>query len=676
MGKIYQLQDGLYQYELPDRPKHEDILFFDKKKEDQYWIAPDLSLYKRMPISEKRDWVEKIRKWWKEGLWFYNKGEPVYITGLHFDFLTLHTFSTLDTPDKRPRFFKSHKEEFYFRDLTWKDPLCHGRIFFKPRRNGSTLMEMAEMYYRGVEDFGRQVGMMSDEFKKTQDTLFRPMVDSMIHRPKYMRAEYYKPSNRIPKKELLFNSGIVAEDEDGEVVHTYLGGFITPKPTTVGSFDAYKLNYLVLDEIFKWTNASPKETWGSHKKVMEVAGRPIGIGSMLSTMGDSSDYESSVREGVEMYYESDPEIRDANGKTKNGCYRYFIKGVYYMNVEMADKYGDLDEEAAERAILNELANFTPGTMEYVFQQRRIPLTIEDALASATFSNIFDKKRIEAKLTILRKTPKDKLPYTEGELIEDNVGRVHWEPNSNGGPWRVHILPYMTKDFDGSNRWEKDLDGNVILYPNPQGAVGYDSVRIAVTDATSGNLSKAAIIVGQKFDYYTPPDKLSRANRYCALYHLRPEDPDVPTYESYKAAKFWGFPVMIERNVEGPRKWYRDMEIKAEALMMKGDDGHYGTLIHGRNNMVNELVNIFQKYIQKPLPDSGLIDWLLEIPFDRLLSDMKDFNPKKTTLYDVMMANLQLQAGLKKIQFTNLTEHNIRRGKGLTAMTPIRKTAAP
>ncbi len=125
MGKIYQLQDGIYQYELPDQPKHEEILFFDKKKEDQYWIAPDLSLYRRMSIGDKKDFVDKIRKWWKDGLWFYNNGEPTYITGLHFDFLTLHTFSTLDTEDKRPRFFQSHKEDFYFRDLTWKDSLSH-----------------------------------------------------------------------------------------------------------------------------------------------------------------------------------------------------------------------------------------------------------------------------------------------------------------------------------------------------------------------------------------------------------------------------------------------------------------------------------------------------------------------------------------------------------------------
>ncbi len=546
--------------------------------------------------------------------------------------------------------------------------------FFKPRRYGATLMEMAEMVYRATEDFGRQVGMMSDEFKKTIDTLFAPMVDSFIHRPKYMRPQYYKPNNKLPKKQVLFNSGQIEEDEEGEVQHTYLGGFLLPKPTTIGAFDAYKLNYLTMDEVFKWRNASPRETWGSHKKVMEVAGRPIGLGSILSTMGDSDDYSDAVKDGVEMYHESDPEVRDGNGKTKNGCYRYFIRGIYYMNVELADKYGYLDEVAAEKAIMNELSNFTPGTKEWIFQKRRIPLTIEDALASATFSNIFDKIRIDKRLLILRKTPKDQLPYVEGTFEEDNVGKVHWVPDNNGGPWRISQLPWMTKDFDGSNRWERDMDGNLQLYPNVQGVVGYDSVRIAVSDASSGSLSKAAILAGQKFDYYSPDQRL--ANRYCAQYILRPEDPDEPTYESYKCAKFYGFPVMIERNVEGPRKWYRSQDVKAEALMMRGDDGLHGTLIHGRNNAVNNLVNIFQKYIQKPPDDSDLIDWLMEIPFERLLMDMKDFNPRKTTIFDAMMANLQLQAGLKKIQFTNLTEHNIRKGGSITAMTPIRKIAMP
>lgn len=674
MGKIISLQDGIYKYELPAMPtKEEDILFFDKPKKDQFWIPPDLSVYRRLSISEKREFVNKIRDYWRNGLWFFNNGEPTYITGLHFDFLSLHTFSTIETHDKRPRFYQSQLDDFYFRDLTWKDPKCFGRVFFKCRRYGCTLQEMAEIYYRATEDFGRQVGVMSNEWTKTLTSIFRPLVSSMMKRPKYMRAEYYKPSNRVPKKELLFSSGIVSEeDENGEYAKECLEGWITPKPTTTAAFDGDKLAYGCFDEAFKWITTSPKETIAVHRKSIEVGGRPVGKLSVLSTVGDSDTYEAAVRDAVEIYHDSDPEVLDANGMTKSGLYRYFISGIYMMNETHADKYGYLDKDLALEEIMNTRAKFQVGTKDYIFECRRVPLSIAEALSSTTFNNIFDKERIEKRLTILRKTPRDKMPYAEGSFEEDNIGIVHWVPDSNGGPWKVAQLPLMNKSVDFSNRWEKDFDGNLQLLPGVEGAIGYDPVRIAVSDASSGTLSNACIIAGQKFDYRGN----GGANRYCAMYLHRPEDPDTPTYESYKCAKFYGWPVMIERNVEGARKWYRSTEINASGFMMVGDDGIPGTLIHGRNNAVNNLVDIFQKYIQKPLPISNDIDWLMEIPFERLLLDMKEFNPKKTTLYDAMMANLQLQAALKKIIFTNVLEKGTQRKSGMSALTPKRTIAAP
>lgn len=673
MGQIYELQNGLYRYQLPDVPKDErDILGIEKKKKDQFWVPPDLSTYKRMPVSEKKDFVTQVRKWWSDGLWFMNYGEPVYITGLHFDFLTLQYFSSIETPDKRPNYWESHKEDFYFRDLTWKDNLCHGRLWFKPRRYGMTLQELAEMYYRATENFGRQVGVMSDEFKKTQDTLFRPMIDSMIHRPKYMRAEYYKPSNKVPKKELLLNTGQVPEENEwGDVEEGYLGGWVIPKPTTVGAFDAYKLHYWVADEVWKWTNASPKETWGSHKKVMEVAGKPIGKGSLLSTMGDSASYDLSVRDGVQMYHESDPEVRDANGKTKTGLYHYFVPGIYYMNVEMADKYGKIDAARAEEAIMNELANFTVGTKEYIYQKRRIPLTIQDALASATLSNIFDKDRIEKRLTILRKTPKDKLPYVEGTFEEENNGKVHWVPDVNGGPWKLHWLPLITKDEDRSNRWRKDYEGKIKLMGQVGGSIGYDPVRILGVDSRSGVLSKAAILVKQKYDYFGN----GGANKFNAMYLHRPDDPNEPTYQCFLACKFFGYRAMIESNVERPREWFRDVKINATDLMEKGDDGFYGMNVHGRNNVVKDGIDMIQASILKPKPGTDDIDWLLEEPFEETLTEMNEFDKTKTTTFNLMMARIQLEFGLKKVKWSNVTDElMLEPPKGINAMVPGRKNS--
>jgi hypothetical protein len=686
MGQKVKLLGGPYEFELPPLPTDEtQILFHEKKKKDQYWIAPDLTVYKRLKISEKRDFVNQIREWWLNGLWFMNNGEPTYITGLHFDFLTLHTFNSIEGSDKRPRFYESQRHDFYFRELTWSSPKCYGRIFYKPRRYGMTLQEIAEMYYRAVGGFGRNVGCMSNEYLKTLSSLFQPLVSSMMKRPKYMRAKYYSPNNKVPRKQIEFTgSTIPNEDEDGDQdqYDEYLEGWIRPKTTTVAAFDGDKASIIVIDELFKFTSTSPKETVAAHKKSIEVGGRPIGKISALSTMGDSDDYIVAVKEGVQMYYESDPEVLDGNGNTANGLWHYFVSGIYMMNENHADKYGKLNEDAAMTEIMNTRANFTPGTKDYIFECRRVPLRIEDALASATFSNIFDKHRIDARLTILRKTPRDKLPFVEGIFEEENNGRVHWVPDSNGGPWKLAWKPLINKNIDTTNRWYRDYDNKLHPRKNIQYGCGYDPVRIAVSDAKSNNLSKASILIKQKFDYYGN----GGANRFAALYLYRPEDPNEPTYQCYLACKYFGCRAMIERNVEKPREWFKGptlnpIDIKwdkiyAADLMEIGDDGFYGTAIHGRTTAVKDGVDMIQTSIKKPKPDTDEVDWLMEIPFIPLLTDMNEFDPKKTTLYDCMMANIQLEYSLKKIKFTNISDDTIAEEppKGINAMVPGRKNS--
>lgn len=684
MSDKVQLLGGPYQYELPAMPREEDILFYDKKKKDQFWIPPDLTTYKKLKISGKKEFVEQIRAWWKDGLWFMNHGEPTYITGLHFDFLSLHHFNTIETFDKKPRYYESQRHDFYFRDLTWNDIYCFGRLFLKCRRYGMTLEEIAEIYYRAVMGFGNQVGCMSNEWIKTLTSIFTPLVASMMKRPKYMRAKYYSPNNKVPQKIIKFTgSTIPQEDDDGdqEIVSEYLEGWIMPKATTVSAFDGDKCRLITLDEIFKWTNASPKETIATHRKSIEVGGRPIGKISALSTMGDSMDQEAAVRDGVELWHQSDPEILDDNGRTTSGLWRYFVSGLYMYNETHADKYGKLNEDAAYTEIMNERKKHQPNTRDYIFELRRVPLTPAEGLASATTASIFDRPRIQARLTILRKTPRHLLPFIEGTLQEENNGYVHWVPDVNGGPWKMAHMPLITKDFDGSNRWFKDYENKYHLKSRIQGSLGYDSFRMAKIDTKSNNLSRACILAKQKYDYFGN----GGANRFNAIYLDRPDNPNEPTYQCFLACKFFGYKAMIERNVEKPREWFRGPtinplgdtlpKISAQDFMEIGDDGFYGTAVHGKLNTVKDGVDMIQESIQKPKTAND-IDWLMEIPFTEVLTDYDNFDPKHTTAFDVFMSNIQLEHGLKKVKYSNVTsdEDNIEPPKGINAMVPGRKNS--
>ena len=85
---------------LPKKPPKSKILFHDQPKKLQMW--------KRAPMPEEMQRIRSMDEWFekpaefrnkfrsyieqefqrrRDGLWFYNNGEPTYITGRHYMFL-------------------------------------------------------------------------------------------------------------------------------------------------------------------------------------------------------------------------------------------------------------------------------------------------------------------------------------------------------------------------------------------------------------------------------------------------------------------------------------------------------------------------------------------------------------------------------------------------------------
>jgi hypothetical protein len=643
------LLGGDYIYNTPEIPKDEkEILFYDKKKKDQFWSIPnDIVRFKNMTMSEKKQFVEIERNRWLNGLWFFNNGEPTYITGMHYDHLVYQTFEF-----GKARYLESQRHDFYFRDYCMKDKDCYGMLWLKPRRYGMTTEEITHSQYIATSNYGRQVGAVSNENKKTIDTIFRPIVDSYIKRPKYLRPTIYMPNGRKPKKEILFQSATVKElggddlfmDNRGD-----LNGWIIPKPTTVTAYDGTKLHYLIVDEIWKWIICNPQEFWGSHKKCFEDGGDIIGKASLLSTMGDSDDYKMAVKCGVDMWHESDPSNRPANNRTKTGLYRYFIDAIYSVR-KFADVYGFIDVEKAEEYLDEELSKIDPSSSEYIFEKRRMPRCPEDALAGADTAAIFTNKRLSSRVESIKRSPKGDKPYVRGNFIELNDGKVEFEPD-NDGIWKITNLPKtdILNKLDYTNRYKKV--GEKYFKPiNPEWCGGYDPVNFADVDTTSGNKSRASIIFRQKFDYYGNGGQ----NRYSAILVYRPEEPDEAHYEAIKACRFFAAPLMIDRSgLTGIKKKFTEHGM-VDFLLKNPKDGVIGMWADNQKRFVKEGVNKMVGYFKLPTNENEL-DYINEHPFEELLEDMIPFDPNKTTKSDVVMSNILLEYGAEQIKETNLTD---------------------
>jgi hypothetical protein len=670
-GDIISLNSGMYSYSIPiKQPSDEkDIINFDKPKQDQFWHPYTIPNVKAMSTRDRIHFIERERQRWLEGCYCLINGEAVYFPGIFFDHLSYMTFK-----GGKAEFFHHQLFDFYFRDMTRRDPKCRGRVWMKPRRYGMTMEETTEATYSLMEDFSNNVGLQSDTKEKVRTTLLAPIINSFAKRPKYMRPDYYKPNGKLLVTELNSKSNI-APNDDGEYQGDYILGWLKGYPALPRAMDGEEMAYIVDDEVWKWQESSPKETIESNLKVLMGRNRS-GMLSALSTMGDSDDYINAVMDGCDIIAKSNPNIRDENGYTISGLYEYFVSAIYSFDIPPdvfeIDKFGKVNVDKHLEYIQNKINKLDKNSKSYVFEKRRLPLCKEDAMLSAQLNTYFRKVVINSRLNILRAmTPAQKMDvYVRGNLVEDAKGNVWFEQNDEG-IWLWAILPYFSEERRIDTRNQFTRSGGFIYPPiNPEGAIGYDPINYDKNQTTSTHLSRAAAIVRKKLDYYNKPeDKYFSADTLMALMVYRPDDPHDANTEVMKAAKLTGYSVMHEKSVSHVYEDFRDAGMLP--FLMKHEDGTYGISQSNVKAKKDGLAMMQARYAAPKEPNQK--DQLEEYPFEEGLMDLDNFDINNTTPFDVSMAEIMCEHGLKQVIFTNQSDTSVRdRVRAMHEIIPPRK----
>lgn len=665
--------NGLYEFALPRMPKETEIWYHDVPKKEQYWKTPhvgrgfkwldpkgNIKNVKHMTAKEMVEYVDYWRDKWENGLWVMMNGEPTYLTGMHVEHLIFNKF-------KSGNFFydDAQRLRFYFRDLTNADDICDGRLWVKGRRVGITSEEITEAVRCINSDFSNHVNVQSDTYPKAKSTLLSKIIEVHVKRPKWMREEFYSANGQIPREKLELTTNKVSDDDDYP-----LGGIARAFPSTSKAKDGEEAMLDIMDEFSKWTESDPMETFEVNIKTIVNPGKR-GKLDALSTTGDSKEAEKSVRAWHNLIGASNPKVRNENGKTNSGLYYYFVSYVYSFELwerykKIKDKYGKVNVAMAEEIIWEEVKKYPKDSKPYIFALYKMPTQMRHALLTATGQGYFAKVRIAARLEELRAMPLDKKPYVIGSLEYDFRGMVYFESNRDRelrckhegsdyypGYWMIAIQPYFSveRGINTSNRYRKDQEG--ICYPpiNPEGGIGFDPIRYRKEDTTSNNLSDAAIIVYKKLDYYGAGD----ANNYSALWVHRPDDPRDANRECIKACKYWGYPMMYERVMDGVKEDF-EKENMVPFMLINPKDKIQGMIIDsGGKTVKNALDEIVTEFAPPKLPESP--DMIATMPFEPVLQDLDGIDISNTTKYNVFMAMVELKYALKQINYTNLTDAN-------------------
>jgi hypothetical protein len=641
-SNIILLNDGLYSYtpQISPPSNEREIINHEYKKSEQFWHIPKYVDVKKLSMRERIEYIERERQRWWEGCYCFINGNLVYLTGLHYEHLTLNTYNS-----QKLLYFDDERFIFYFIDLSENDPTCDGRTWIKPRRAKMTTIMCSLAQRKLLSDFSNYITIQSDTLDKAQKSYMSPIIDSYVRRPLWSRESYYAPNGKKPRKALELTSNVVVE-EGNEL----MGGKINIFPTTAKATDGLEAVECIQDEFSKVEDTSPYEMFEVNRKVIQNF-RKQGKIDCLSSTGDSKDAAKATMDWHKLIANSNPLRKDQFGKTGCGLWEYFISAIHsqYVPKEFTDIFGIVNKEKAEEWVWNEIKKYPEGTREYIFALYKLPLKKEHALLSAAITNLFSKPRISARLTELEGMMPSERPYVRGRLEEDQKGNV-WFEEDPAGYWLWAIHPYFSveKKIDTRNRFRRSDQG--VWWPpiNPEGVIGYDPINYPKGQTKSSNISQAAGFIRKKFDYFGSGIE----DEVMAFLLYRPEDPHDANREIMKACRYTGFPCMHERSIPHVHEDFRDNNMLP--FLMKGEDDLYGILANVKN--LKDGISMLQaRYAPPKTPEQK--DQIMSHPFEDCLRSHDNFDPSNTNQFDPTMSEIMCEHGLKQLKFTNQTDYN-------------------
>ena len=658
-GEVIEIY-GLH-IQLPAVPDHKNILFHEKKKEDQRWIRIET------PVELKRvrsmdEWAEKPKEFREKyskyiegeffrrrnGVWFYNNGIPTYITGRHYMLLQ---WSKMDIG--YPSYLEFQRRLFVHFAACESDPRSLGQIFTKCRRSGYTNISAAILADEGTQVKEKLLGIQSKTGKDAQENIFMKKLVPMFRSYPF----FFKPiqdGTTNPRMELAFRepSKRITKNNKTSSAGEALDTIINWKNTTNNAYDGEKLHLLYLDEAGKWEKPTDiREAWRIERTCLIVGRRIVGKALVGSTV---NPLDKGGKEFRDLYYNSSPDDRNQNGRTKSGLYKIFIP-AYEALEGFFDKYGNPiieDPESPVETIEGDMVSI--GAKTYLNNERKalmqdayelnevirqFPFTEDEAFRDSTKSTIFNIAKIYEQIGHNQDLYPN--PIVQGNFVwvEKNK-QVAFSPDPNGR-WRIAWLPPANERNQFMSRYGK-------ISP-PENSIGVGGVDSYDLDATvDGRGSKGACHMFVKFNM-----KHDISNMFVAEYAARPPMAKIFYEDILMAAFFYGFPILIENNKYGIARHFEARGFdnylmdRPEHLKTGASTSKTKGIPSNSQDIIDSHAQAIETFIHNHVGYNQETEKMGRMYFNRTLEDWIGYRIENRTKYDLTIsAGLALMAAQK------------------------------
>jgi len=293
----------------------------------------------------------------------------------------------------------------YMYDLVEQDDLCFGVIFMSGKRFSKTEWAIADMYNIATRGATRKIG---DNFIADENCLFgmqsltatearNNLFKERLLRSHRMIPNYLKPKSNdsIGKKEITSQLTFFG-DKSGNTFKAALNNKIDWRPTHASAYQGKRPRKVFWDEPGTIEEMNIDDALTTLKQQLQIGKRAFGKLSAPATL------ESMTPKGAPLFKkiwnESNPNERDANGRTRSWLYRYF-NPQQEGREDFIDEYGNSKTEEAIKYRANELAIATDVGARKI--KRQYPETTDEA-----FDVVYVGQLEEDVIEILKAQKKD------------------------------------------------------------------------------------------------------------------------------------------------------------------------------------------------------------------------------------------------------------------------------
>jgi hypothetical protein len=622
--------------------KPTDIIKRAGGKEEQYWERVQLpkDFEKKALIEKKRDQEIKdaekraaeaanrpvedvgysdpelddfrLQEWHRRmyGVWFWNKGVPTYITGLHYFYMN---YWHLD--EGYPHFRIIDMEKAYLWQVVVEDHNAVGMIEVRKRRDGKSFFGGCMLFECLSRTYGTIEGGIISYNKDSASEFFSKTIVSPFKRLCSIFVPVWDTSSTL-KSEIRFTQPAVKGRNNN--IHNNgqeLGSYLTYMDSKEKAYDGHKLKRGVVDEVFK----TEVDCFKRHLTIKYCATDHTGAitGKILYT---STVEEIGVKHKGDKFWAENDQLRrlPVPDSVKRGGELYcFFMPAYRSGAY--DKYGFCDEAKEKQRIKDKQKQYENNESDLIADMRKNPFDVIQAFRITSNTCHFSQTKLYDRI--------DEIGWADvverGDLVWKDaipLSSVEFIPNKNG---RFYIVKgfHFDNDTDRNNvikRGNSFRPANTTKY-----VMGLDPYDHDLTE--DNRKSNASFYVRKKRNALNPNDPFSKA--FVMEYIYRPATAALMYDDVLKACFYFGCMVLFESQKQGIKNYFKDRNCNDFLIYL---DGYKDAGIPSTPENKRDGVDLIEEMINEDLD---------KVYFKRLLMDWVKFRITETQKYDATMGSM-------------------------------------